>query len=156
MRPSLVVLLGCAAALAVPASASALIQIDRGIAGARLNNTKTQVRTALGTPDRIVHGTNDFGAFTQYRYDGGIVVGFQSGDKVTGVSTSGHGDRTTRNVGVGSSEATVVAKVPGIHCETIGSTRECHTNTLTAGQRVTDFLMRNGHVRRVTVAFVVD
>ena len=54
----------------VPASASALIQLDRGIAGARLGNTKNQVRAALGQPARIRNGTNEFGAFTVFRYAG--------------------------------------------------------------------------------------
>ena len=45
-----------AAALLVPPAASALIQVDRGIAGARLNNTKAQVRVALGNPNRIRNG----------------------------------------------------------------------------------------------------
>ena len=142
--------------LAFPADAGALIQIDRGIAGARLNNTKAQVRAALGKPRKVVNGTNDFGPFTEFRYRGGITVGFQGRKRVTGVSLTGLGDRTARGVGVGSTEQDVDQKVPGVTCETIVSARTCHTGDFTPGTRVTDFMIRNGKVRRVVVGFVID
>ena len=96
-----------ALSLLVPVTASALVQINRGIAGARLSNTKAQVRTALGNPNRIVTGTNDFGPFTQFLYRGRITVTFQSGNRVTAVTTRGLGDRTIRGVGVRSTLAAV-------------------------------------------------
>ena len=141
--------------LALPPAAGALIQIDRGIAGARLGNTKSEVRTALGQPRRVRHGMNDFGAFTTYSYPGKIKVFFQSGNKVTSVSTTGRSDRTSRGAGVGSTEARV-DRIKGVKCETFFGTRSCHTGTFAAGTRVTDFLIRNGRVRRVTVGFVID
>src|SRR3954453_15453991 len=112
-----IVVLALSALLIAPASASALIQVDKGIAGARLNNTKHEVRTALGKPKKVVHGMNDFGAFTEFRYKGRIRVTFQSGNKVTGVSTEGLGDRTRKGVGVRSTEQKVQDKVAGITCE---------------------------------------
>jgi hypothetical protein len=102
-----------AAMLAAAPAANALVQIDRGIAGARLGNTQAQVRAALGKPRRVTRGTNDFGRFVVFRYAGGIQVTFQGATRVSGVSTSGLGDRTARGVGVGSTEAQVAAKVPG-------------------------------------------
>jgi hypothetical protein len=39
-----------AVAVAVPGEAAAIIQIDRGIAGVRLNNTKAQVRASAAAP----------------------------------------------------------------------------------------------------------
>jgi hypothetical protein len=141
----------------VPASAGAIIQVDHGIAGARMNNTPAQVKAALGKPNKIVRASNDFGKYTQYRYTGGIVVSFQGRKNVTGVSTSGLGDRTAKGVGVGSTRATVQAKVAGITCEApSGGFRSCHTHTLTGGQLVTDFLIKAGKVTRVTVGFVLD
>jgi hypothetical protein len=144
------------AALAAPAPAAALIQIDRGIAGVRLNNTSAEVKAALGRPDRVAHGRNDFGRFTKYSYTGGIAILFQSSSRVTAVATRGLGDRTSVGVGVRSRERSVAKKVPGVTCETIAEVRSCHTGTFTPGERVTDFLIRKGRVRRVTVGFVFD
>lgn len=144
------------AGLVAPPSASALIQIDEGIAGARLGNTRSEVRTALGTPTSVRRGTNDFGPWLEYRYSGGIRVTFQGRRRVTGVSTTGLGDRTARGVGVGSSETAVENRVPGVTCETIVGTRSCHTGDFTPGQEITDFLLEDGRVKRVTVAIVID
>ena len=144
------------AALALPGSAQALIQVDRGIAGARLTNTQAEVRAALGRPASIRRGRNIFGPTLTFRYRGGITVFFQGRRRVTAVSTTGRGDRTRRNVGVGSSEQAVRNRVGGVRCETIAGTRSCHTNEFEAGRRVTDFVIRNGRVTRVTVAFVID
>jgi hypothetical protein len=150
--PALIV----AASLLAPASAGAIIQLDRGIAGARLGNTKAEVRTALGQPNRVRNGNNDFGPFTVFVYAGGIRVTFQSGNEVTGVSTTGLGDRTRRGVGVRSTEAAVEQRVPGVDCETFDGTRICQRGEGLPGQRVTAFFLRNGRVVRVTVAFVID
>jgi hypothetical protein len=157
MRPFLLSLCAAAvAALALPAAASALIQIDRGIAGARLNNSVAQVHAALGKPVKRKTGTNDFGRFLHETYAGGIVVLYQGATNVTSVSTTGLGDRTTRGVGVGSSEHAVRTKVPRVRCETVAGIRSCHTHPFTAGQRVTDFQIRHGKVVRVSVGLVVD
>jgi hypothetical protein len=146
-----------AAALLLPPAAGALIQIDRGIAGARLQNTKAQVRAALGQPRRVVNGTNVFGPFTQFRYAGGIRVTFQSGNRVTAVQTTGRGDRTTRNVGVGSTRSAVMNRVPGLaNCVPIPGGRICSTGAGIPGERLTDFFLRNGRVTRVVVGFVID
>jgi hypothetical protein len=143
-------------ALALPAGASALIQIDRGIAGARLNNTQAEVRAALGKPGRVVNDKNDFGPFRVFRYRGGISVSFQGRRNVTAVTIKGLGDRTARGVGVGSTEQVVENRVRGITCETIVGTRSCHTGNFRPGKRVTDFRIRNGKVASVTVGFVID
>jgi hypothetical protein len=145
-----------AASLVAPTSAGAIVQLDRGIAGARLGNTKAEVRTALGQPRRVRNGTNDFGPFTVFVYAGGIRVTFQGGNRVTGVTTTGLGDRTRAGVGVRSTEAAVQQRVPGVDCETFGTTRICQRGEGLPGQRVTAFFLRNGRVTRVTVAIVID
>ena len=144
------------APLGVPAAAEALIQVDRGIAGARLGNSRAEVRAALGSPESTRSGTNDFGRFLQWRFRGGITVLFQDRREVTLVTTTGRGDRTRRGAGVGSTEAQVKARVRGIRCETIAGTRSCHTGRFTAGEIITDFQLRNGKVRRVSVGRVLD
>jgi hypothetical protein len=152
-----VVLLGVAGLAAAPA-AQALVQIDRGIAGARLGNTKQEVRAALGKPLKVVQGTNDFGSFTRYRYRDRISVVFQSGNTVTSVVTRGLGDRTRQGVGVGSRRR-AADRLPGVKCERFfpGDPVHCHTGDFTAGTRVTDFLIgKNGRVKRITVGFVID
>jgi hypothetical protein len=152
-------LAGGAAAIAtaaLPAAAPALVQIDKGIAGARLGNTVAQVQAALGRPARVANGSNDFGRFRQETYAGGIVVFYQGSRTVTSVLTTGLGDRTAKGVGVGSNEADVRAKVPGVRCETTAGSRSCHTHSFTPGRRVTDFFLKRGKVVRVTVGFVVD
>jgi hypothetical protein len=150
---------GCLLALGLlgPASdALAMIQIDRGIAGARLGSSRAEVRAALGAPTKTASGRNDFGPWLCYTYGGGLRVFFQGRSEVTSVETTGLGDRTARGVGVGSSEASVRARVPGVKCETFETIRSCHTSDLLPGKRVTDFRIVDGKVDRVTVAIVID
>ena len=144
------------APLGAPAAAQALIQVDRGIAGARLGNTRAEVRAALGAPASTRSGTNDFGPFLQWRFKGRISVLFQGRREVSTVTTTGRGDRTARGVGVGSTEAAVKARVRGVRCETTAGFRSCHTGRFTVGEVITDFLIRNGKVTRVSIGRVFD
>ena len=155
-RLAVVSALVAGAVLLVPAQAGAIIQLDRGIAGARIGNSKAQVRTALGQPNRVRNGTNDFGPFTVFSYSGGIRVTFQSGNDVTAVSTKGLGDRTARGIGVRSTQAAVEQRVPGVDCDTFMGTTICQRGEGLPGQRVTAFFIRNGRVVRVTVGIVID
>ena len=156
MRRLLTLLLaGALVPLALPAAAGAMVQPDRGIAGARLGNSRAEVRAALGTPSSVRRGRNDFGLYLTYRYRGGLSVTFQGRREVTSVRTTGLGDRTRQGVGVGSTEADADA-VPGVTCETLYEYRTCHTGAYAAGTRVTDFTIEGGRVTRVTVAVVID
>jgi hypothetical protein len=156
LRRAAIALAAGVAALSVPATAQALIQVDRGISGVRLTNSQAEVRAALGKPRQVIRDRNIFGPTLTFRYRGGITVFFQGRRNVTAVFTTGRGDRTARGVGVGSSEAAVRNRVPGVRCETIAGSRTCHTNEFEAGQRVTDFQIRKGRVTRVAIAFVID
>jgi hypothetical protein len=144
------------APLGAPAAAEALVQVDRGIGGARLGNSRAEVRAALGAPASTRSGTNDFGRFLQWRFRGGISVIFQGRREVSTVSTTGRGDRTARGVGVGSTEAAVRNRVRGVRCETIAGFRSCHTGRFTVGEIITDFLLRDGKVTRVSIGRVFD
>jgi hypothetical protein len=143
------------ALLACAAAASAAIVPQRGIAGVRLEMTKAQVRAARGAPTSVVHGSNDFGSFTIYRYSG-LRVTFQGNRTVTAVFTTRATERTAAGVGVGSTEAKVRAKVAGVRCRTESGFRHCFVGRFLPGRRVTDFRIKRGHVTSVQVAFVLD
>jgi hypothetical protein len=145
-----------AAVLIFAPAAQAMIQVDGGIAGARLGNTRQQVRAALGKPTKIRTATNDFGPFVEYRFAGGVRVTFQGKTNVTAVETTGKGDRTPAGIGVGSGESAVKSKVPGVTCEGVGSSRSCHTGDFKPGKTVTDFRISGGKVTAVTVGIVID
>ena len=144
-----------AAFLVCVATASAAIVPQRGIAGVRLEMTRAQVRAVLGTPAAVVHGSNDFGSFTAYRYRG-LRVTFQGNRTVTAIFTTRAGERTAAGVGVGSTEGQVRAKVTGVRCRTESGFRHCFVGRFLPGKRVTDFRIKRGHVTSVQVAFVLD
>ena len=151
-----IALLGaCALALTQAPGALALIQLDKGISGVRIGNTKAQVRASLGNPQKSRAGRNEFGSFVQYLYAGGITVTFQGEDRVSSIVTTGLGDRTSSGIGVGSPED-AVKNISGIRCESIGSARSCHTGRLVSGRKVTDFRISGGKVVSVFVGQVLD
>lgn len=145
-----------ALALALPAQASAMIQFDQGIAGARIGNSQAQVQAALGEPDLVKTGSNVFGPFRQFFYEGGLRVMFQGDDDVTSVTTFGRGDRTSKGIGVGNSEKALKQKHPSVKCRTFGSFRSCYTGNGEPGQRITDFWISKGKITRVVVGIVID
>ena len=145
-----------AAMLLVPAQAGAYVQIHQGIAGARLGNSQAQVKSALGEPALVRNGSNDFGEFTTFYYEGGLRVGFQGKKSVTSVTTNGKGDRTTKGIGVGNTEKALRAKHKGLRCEGSGEFRACSAEAPGDPTRVTSFLISNGKIRRITVAFLLD
>ena len=153
LRASLLITL--VSSLLFTPAADAMVQLDRAISGARLGNTKSEVRAALGKPRRVIHRDSLFGPTTQFRYRGGLRVTFLSG-RVTLASTTGLGDRTRRGVGVGSSEQTVKDKVPGVTCETFEGTRICSRGAEQPGERGSFFFIEQDKVTRVDVAILID
>jgi SmpA / OmlA family len=150
---------GCiaiAAALAAAPAAEAKIQLDKGLAGVRIGDTRAQVKRTLGRPLKQRSGANEFGSYVQYVFRKGITVDFQGEDRVSSIVTTGRRERTSNGVGVGSSEAAVKTKVKGVRCETIGSARSCHTGRLVGGRKVTDFRVVDGKVASVFVGLVLD
>jgi hypothetical protein len=148
-------LIALVSSLLLAPSAGAVIQLDRAVAGARLGNTKSEVRAALGKPRKVIKRVGEFGPTTEYRYRGGIRVLFLGG-RVTLAGTTGLGDRTNRGVGVGSSEQKVKNRVPGVACETFEGTRICSRGAEQPGERGTFFFLRQGKVVRAEVAVLID
>jgi len=72
-------------------TASPIIVPQHSIAGVELGMTRPEVRDKKGEPDRIVHGMNDFGAFTEFTYRnsvGKLRVTFQGNNGATGIFTN--------------------------------------------------------------------
>jgi hypothetical protein len=145
-----------ATALLLASGAGATIVPQQGMAGVALEMTRAQVRAVLGTPAGVVHATNEFGAYTEFRYRFRVRVTFQGNATVTSVSTTGVRERTADGAGVGSTERQLRARVAHLRCETVASFRHCFVGRFVAGHRVTDFRIQRGKVTRVLVGFVID
>jgi hypothetical protein len=141
--------------LVLAGAAAATIVIGRGIAGVRLGMSQAAVRFKLGRPARVVHGKNEFGSYTEFRYRG-YVVDFQSNGNVTSIVTTLAREKTPAGVGVGSTWAQVRAKVPLVRCEGTAVLGDCHVGQLLPGRTVTDFFFKAGKVDRVVVGYVLD
>jgi len=152
----------CLVTLVWVSGAAGSIVPQKSIAGVALNMTRPEVKDKKGDPDRIVHGTNDFGAYTQFVYrnaNGKLMATFQGNAGATAVFTNRHSQKTAEGVHVGSPESKLHDAYPGLHCRTESSDfRHCWTGRFRAGHKVTDYRigMASGDVKSVTVAFVID
>ena len=147
--------LAAACALALSGTAGATIVINRGIAGVNIGMTQAQVRAKLGKPAKVVHGKNEFGQYTEFRYPG-YKIDFQQNATVTSIVTTSAREHTPAGAGVGSTWAQVHAKVPHVQCSGSPKLGECHVGALLPGKRVTDFFFTLGKVDRVVVGIVLD
>ena len=155
-RP-LLLCVGVVVALGAADAAAAKLVPQRGMAGVTLGISRVQARAVLGAPSRTIHGTNEFGVYTELRYAGrALRLVFQGNGGLTAISTTGRRERTRTGVGVGSTEAQVKHGVPGARCTGTGTERHCFLGTFSAGKRVTDFRLTGGRVTRVVVGFVID
>jgi hypothetical protein len=143
-------------------AASALIVPQKSIAGIELNMTRPEVKDKKGQPDRIVHGTNDFGAFTHFIYKnavGKLTATFQGNQGATAVRTNRETQKTAEGVHVGSPESALHDAYPRLHCRTeLSDFRHCWTGRFRAGHKVTDYRIgtASGNVKSITVGFVID
>jgi hypothetical protein len=141
--------------LASAASVGTKIVVQRGIAGVELRMTKAEVRARLGRPAKIRTGTNEFGRFAEFVYPR-VTVSFQSGRRATGLRTTSRLERTAGGVGVGSTEALVRRRIRGVRCRTESGFRHCFLGRFLPGRVVTDFRIKRGRVRSITIGFVLD
>jgi hypothetical protein len=142
-------------AAVLPASASARIVPQRGIGGANLDMTQTQLRAKLGKPDKVQHPTSPiFGKYTTWFYGATSVDMFNTQDrKVFNLSTTSKSEKTTTGVGVGSTVAAVKKGVSRVQC----NTQHCWVGRFEGGRKVTDFaLSQKGRVTRITIGYVLD
>jgi hypothetical protein len=152
----------CLVTLVWVGAASALIVPQRSIARIELNMTRPEVKDKKGDPDRIIHGMNDFGHYTQFIYRneaGKLIATFQGNMGATAVRTNRETQKTAEGIHVGSPESALHDAYPHLHCRTESSDfRHCWTGRFRAGHRVTDYRIgiASGNVRSVTVAFVID
>ena len=148
--------------LVLASAASALIVPKHSIAGIELTMTRPEVKDKKGQPDRIIHGTNDFGKYTQFIYkntQGKLIASFQGNAGATAVRTNRRTQKTAEGVHVGSPESALHDAYPNLHCRTESSDfRHCWTGRMRPGHRVTDYWigMASGNVKLITVAFVID
>jgi hypothetical protein len=144
--------------LVLAAPAGAVVVPQRGMKGVRLGWTKAQVRGELGSPDRFIVRRNEItGHDLAYRYGLTEVVFAARGTRVTAITTTSRRERTARGVGIGSTAATVAARVPGARCTREAGVRHCHVGAFLPGRTVTDFLLnRRGRVKRIVVGRVID
>src|SRR5262245_49030623 len=148
--------------LAWTGTAAAVIVPQRSIAGVELNMTRPEVKAKKGEPDRITHGTNDFGAFTEFTYRnaaGKLRVTFQGNAGATAVFTNRPTQHTAEGIHVGSTETALRDAYPGARCRTeLASFRHCFTGRFRPGRRVTDYRidLSTSRVKTVLVGFVID
>jgi hypothetical protein len=131
-----------AAALAGAGPGAAVFVPQHGIGGVRVGQTEAAVRAIKGRQRQLL-----------YR---GLTVTLQGGRRVTAVSTRSPAERTPGGVGVGTSEARLVATVRGVRCRTFGGFRSCVLGVEEPGRRVTAFAIRRGAVRQVLIGIVID
>ena len=154
--------IACLVTLLWAGAASALIVPQHSIAGIKLNMTRSEVKDKKGEPDRIIHGTNDFGKYTQFIYKntrGKLIASFQGNAGATAVRTNRKTQGTAEGVHVGSPESALHSAYPNLHCRTESSDfRHCWTGRMRPGRRVTDYWIgiASGNVKLITVAFVID
>jgi hypothetical protein len=153
-----VVVLALALALLAGSMATARIVPQRGMKGIRLAMTEREVRQKLGRPDRTVARRYEImGRARLLVYGRTSVLLRAASSRVVSIQTTSRRERTSRGVGVGSTQAAVRRRVRGARCRTERGYRHCWVGTWLIGRRITDFaISRRGRVTRVTVGYVID
>jgi len=145
----------------VPAVADGTIVVQKSIAGITLGMTQDEVKAVLGEPDEVNRPSNEiFGSYTEFRYGLTYVSLFAGEDgEVFSVSTTSKKQRTSKDVGVGTSEKVLKQRVKGVKCQSYGTSfRICTVGRGNPGEVVTDFRIgrKSRRVARVSIGRVID
>jgi hypothetical protein len=137
-------------------AAGAAIRLDRGMAGIELNMSARHVHAVLGEPTRVTQGTWRVGFIARtYAYARrGLSVEFLlGGDRLYAytITTTSAAERTTRGVGVGSTEFEVRRKIPDVLCERRRRVIRSCKRPREGGVGGTSFVLRQGVVVSVSV-----
>jgi hypothetical protein len=131
-----------------------MIVPEQSIAGVHLLMSAAGVRHVLGAPKSFrsvpdeIQGTirvMDYGKTK-------ISLSATADGTVFTITTTDRRQKTAAGVGVGSSVASVRRTVAGVRCDAAA----CIVGRELAGRRVTRFTLSKGHVRRITLGFVID
>ncbi|HWI22452.1 MAG TPA: hypothetical protein VNT22_07545 [Baekduia sp.] len=137
--------------------AAAEIVVQKSIAGVSMGVAETDVVATLGQSSDIDTGTDPISGQPTRTLRYGKTKVTLTGGVVTLVVTTSKAQRTTDNVGIGSSEHRLRLKVKHLKCEGSGSSRFCYRGKLLPGKTVTTFsISAKKRVKRVSVGIVVD
>jgi hypothetical protein len=150
--------LGLLVSVLLTASAGATIVPQRGMEGVRIGLRQPQLRAHLGRAAHARRLRDDAGQrYLELRYVHPVRLTVKLyGGAVTEVSTTDPRERTRAGVGVGSTERQVLRKVPHVRCRTEQRRRHCLVGAFKPGHVVTDFSVRGGRVKLVTLGLVLD
>jgi hypothetical protein len=135
--------------------------VQRSIRGVQLGMNPSRVREVLdrapdssrSDPHPILERTKTW-AFGALRV---VFDGVKAGARVITVSTTSKTDRTSRGVGIGSTEPTVRKRVRGAVCHVEYGYRGCRVGKELAGDAVTYFsISSKGKVWRISLSRVID
>jgi hypothetical protein len=152
-----------AAVLICAASSGAAIVVQRGMAGLKLGDSWSHARAHFATPpdSNSVVKSEILGKIRVARW-GHVTISFdgtKASSKIIAFDTTGTAQRTSNGVGVGSTKATVMAKLPRAKCKSNDAGyNHCYIGKFgVPGATVTDFSINaRGRVGRVTVGIVED
>ncbi len=151
-----IALFTAAAVLVLPPFASATIVINRGMFGVSLGATMKQARQKLGPPTDVSHRR---GRTTWFYFHRGLLLDFHGKKQLLhALYTENPKQRTTRGVGVGSTEPDVMRLVPGVQCGTTPGTSGTDCLVFAhrpSGTYATDFsIAANGRVGSVFIDWI--
>lgn len=132
-------------ALADPAAARVTFS---GIGDVKLGMSEEQVRDELGRPSVSRPSRNRAGTVLTYRRLKLEVTIESAGSRVVAIKTRSRAQRTSSDLGVGSSEPDVRRRLLGEKCSTALGVLVC---SLQRGRAVLDFEIPRGRVTRVSL-----
>ncbi len=147
----------CLSLLAAPAGAAIVPQ--KSIAGVKLKMSRAQVEGVLGEPDEVKRPRSPiFGRYLVLRFGLTTVSLFTGSDQgVFSIRTTSRRQRTSGDVGVGSTQRSLKKAHPTIRCAREYGLHHCHFGRFVPGRTVTDFLFSSrGRVKAVTLGYVID